>query len=253
MLTLDLSVIRTLLYKYCVHDDLVAVRLSSRAKRLILKSSIEKAVEIVVPYDANMLWVLEMLENRIPWIKCAQKRIEKKRRQLNPDRIDLEALGETWSINYKNIDELSKGLSVSAGCSLMVGVHPKNVFYAATELQKWFQKKARASLLPWLMSLAEDRGLTFNQTYIRNQSSRWGSCSQKRNINLNRNLLFISRHLVEYVLHHELTHLDHMNHSPRFWDAFSKVIPDCQKLRRELRSLNLGDIPLWASSRVHDI
>ncbi|HIM55790.1 MAG TPA: M48 family peptidase, partial [Candidatus Latescibacteria bacterium] len=43
---------------------------------------------------------------------------------------------------------------------------------------------------------------------------------------------------VEYVLHHELTHLEHLNHSGRFWSSFTRVLPGCRELRREMRSLN---------------
>ena len=169
MPTPDLNPVHKLLSKHVVSEDLIVVRLSARAKRLIFKSTLRKGVEIVVPHGADSSWVVEMTENRIPWIRSAQ--------------------------------------------------------------------------LPWLTSLAEDRGLSFNRTFVKNQVSLWGSCSQKRNINLNRNLLFLPEHLVEYVLHHELTHLEHPNHSGRFWSSFTRVLPDCRELRRELRSLNPNDMP----------
>ena len=249
----DLRPVYRLLNKHAVLDDLVVVRLSSRAKRLIFKSSVVKGVEIVVPHGARSSWVAEMVENRIPWIKSAERRVREGRGQLNPTHIDLKALGETWSVDYGSVDEVPKGLVVNGEHALTVGVDPKDVFCAARKLQGWFHQKARASLLPWLASLAEDRGLRFNRTFVKNQVSLWGSCSQKRNINLNRNLLFLPEHLVEYVLHHELTHLDHMNHSGRFWNSFTRVLPDCTELRREMRSLNPDDMPLWASPGLDSV
>ena len=62
----DLRPVHRLLNKHAVPDDLVVVRLSSRAKRLIFKSSVIKGVEIVVPHRAGLSWVAEMVENRIP-------------------------------------------------------------------------------------------------------------------------------------------------------------------------------------------
>ena len=111
----------------------------------------------------------------------------------------IETLSETWSVDYARVNEVPKGLLVNGKHTLTVGVDPKDVFYGARKLQGWFHQKARASLLPWLASLADDRGLSFKRTYVKNQVSLWGSCSKKRNINLNRNLLFLPKYLVEYV------------------------------------------------------
>ena len=165
----------------------------------------------------------------------------------------IETLSETLSADYARVDEIPKGLVINGEHTLTVGVAPRDVFCVAHKLQGWFHQKARASLLPWLASLAEDRGLRFNRTFVKNQVSLWGSCSEKRNINLNRNLLFLPEHLVEYVLHHELTHLEHLDHSGRFWSSFSRVLPDCTELRRELRSLNPDNMPLWASPGLNSV
>ena len=249
----DLGAIHKLLSKHAVCEDLVVLRLSSRAKRLLFKSSVKKGVEIVIPHGANSSWVLEMTQKRIPWIRSAQQHVREGRSHLNPTHIDLKSLGETWSVDYVKIDDIPKGLLDNGSHTLTVGVDPKDVFYTARKLQGWFHQKARASLLPWLAYLAEDRGLGFNKTYVKNQVSLWGSCSKKRNINLNRNLLFIPKHLVEYVLHHELTHLEHLNHSVKFWSSFSRVLPDCRDLRHELRSISPDDIPLWASPGLNSV
>ena len=80
----------------------------------------------------------------------------------------IETLSETWSVDYGRVDEVPKGLIVNGEHTLMVGVDPRDVFHGARKLQGWFHQKARASLLPWLASLAEDRGLSFKRTYVRN-------------------------------------------------------------------------------------
>ena len=171
MPTPDLNPVHKLLSKHVVSEDLIVVRLSARAKRLIFKSSVKKGVEIVVPHGADSSWVVEMTENRIPWIKTAQQHVREGRGQLNPREINLKALGETWLVDYGRIDEVPKGLLVNGGHTLTVGVDPKDVFCAARKLQGWFHRKARASLLPWLASLAEDRSLGFKRTYVKTQVS----------------------------------------------------------------------------------
>ena len=85
----------------------------------------------------------------------------------------IETLSETWSVDYARVNEVPKGLLVNEKHTLTVGVDPKDVFYVARKLQGWFHQKARASLLPWLASLAEDRSLGFKRTYVKNQVSLW--------------------------------------------------------------------------------
>lgn len=92
--------------------------------------------------------------------------------------------------------------------------------------------------------LVERRLEFFNKYYnfeykriaIRNQKTRWGSCSSKRNLNFNFRLVYLSDELIDYLIVHELCHLQEMNHSRNFWRLVEKTIPDCRELSRKLRN-----------------
>ena len=90
--------------------------------------------------------------------------------------------------------------------------------------------KARASAF-----LAVYDGKLPKKIFVRNMSSRWGSCSSLGNISLNVYLLDVEPDLFEYVLIHELSHLYYMNHSPKFWAQVSKYCPDYKEKRRKLK------------------
>ena len=79
--------------------------------------------------------------------------------------------------------------------------------------------------------------VTWRHVYIRNQKTRWGSCSRKKDLSFNYRLLFLPEHLRGYVIVHELCHLREFNHSQKFWTLVGKTFPDYKKLRNELHLL----------------
>ncbi len=243
----ELRILDEFLVELSLPDKLISVRKSSRAKRLIFKSSLFKGVEIVIPVKAKISWVKEMIQVKVPWIIKTIEHLKSGRTQLSPNKIDLLAIDEKWEVNYVDRGNIKSGLMQIGHNSLLVESDSIDIFHSARKLQTWFHQKSRDILVPWLCSIAKSRKLTFNRVYIKNQTSLWGSCSRKRNINLNRNLMFMQDYLVEYVLHHELTHLDHMDHSKNFWTAFEQILPDCLELKREIGLHKPESIPLWAS------
>lgn len=78
-------------------------------------------------------------------------------------------------------------------------------------------------------------GLKFNQVAIKNQKTRWGSCSKKRNLNFNYKILFLSPRIRDYIIIHELCHLKEFNHSNKYWRLVAKAIPDYQIIVEELK------------------
>lgn len=90
--------------------------------------------------------------------------------------------------------------------------------------------------------VAHNKILKFNQFYkyplekifIRNQKTRWGSCSGKKNLNFNYKIAFLPEHLQDYIVVHELCHLKEMNHSQRFWDLVALQIPDYKERRKDI-------------------
>jgi predicted metal-dependent hydrolase len=95
--------------------------------------------------------------------------------------------------------------------------------------------RARRELPPRLLELASRHGLTVSSISIRNQRSRWGSCSRSGRICLNWRLVTMPDDVRDYVLIHELMHLKRMDHSPKFWRLVAEACPKYQDARRWLR------------------
>ena len=74
---------------------------------------------------------------------------------------------------------------------------------------------------------------------IRNQKTRWGSCSSKGNVNFNYQLYYMPQELMDYVIVHELSHRRHMNHSAEFWAEVEKYCPEYRTYRKQLKGYEL--------------
>jgi predicted metal-dependent hydrolase len=96
-------------------------------------------------------------------------------------------------------------------------------------------ERARRELVARLGELARIHNLSVERVSIRNQQSRWGSCSHRGHICLNWRLITLPDWVRDYVLVHELMHLKRMDHSPRFWKLVAQACPDYQLARRYLR------------------
>ena len=100
------------------------------------------------------------------------------------------------------------------------------------------KEKARGLVHARLAYWNKFYGYTYGRVAIRDQRSRWGSCSTKKNLNFNYRLAFIPLELVDYVIVHELCHLEHFNHSESFWATVEKTLPDYKKRKAELHTVS---------------
>ncbi len=97
------------------------------------------------------------------------------------------------------------------------------------------------------LELATDRvehfnkeyGYKYNEISIRNQKTRWGSCSKKKNLNFNFKIAFLPEELRDYIIVHELCHLKEFNHSNKFWNLVAKAMPDYKEITSDLKMKGL--------------
>ena len=97
------------------------------------------------------------------------------------------------------------------------------------------REEARRLVTARLENFNKFYNFKYQAVSIRNQSTRWGSCSRKGNLNFNYRLLDLSPRVADYIVVHELCHLKEFNHSANFWTLVARTLPDYKELRKQMR------------------
>ncbi|NUM25074.1 MAG: M48 family metallopeptidase [Candidatus Buchananbacteria bacterium] len=116
---------------------------------------------------------------------------------------------------------------------------PKSVLHSV-DLSEYRQyRRAAKDLVEQLVKQFNQLyNFSFNKISVRRQTTRWASCSAKGNLNFNYKIIFLPTSLAEYIVVHELCHLQEMNHSQKFWRLVAFGIPDYRSRRQQLRNIN---------------
>lgn len=117
----------------------------------------------------------------------------------------------------------------------------KKKYQELTDRQRdFYREKAREVLSQRTAYYAGMMGVTYGRIAIREQKTRWGSCSSTGNLNFNWKLILMPPGVLDYVVVHELAHRREMNHSDRFWDLVASYMPEYKKYRSWLRDNGSG-------------
>ena len=101
------------------------------------------------------------------------------------------------------------------------------------------KKASRKIILESLEFFAKLYGVKYKKVAIRNQKTRWGSCSKSGNLNFNYKVAFLPKEQMNYVIVHEICHLIEFNHSRKFWAEVERAIPNYREIRKVIRSTSL--------------
>ncbi len=224
------------------------IRVSPRAKRALLKVLPPGRVEVVVPKRFNRQQIPAFVAEHRLWISRQLQDMQSHyaAESVIPDVIDLSAIGEYWSVEYQN-DSRIKVSELDQNCLRLTA---PNAAESRAILRTWLHNRARQILPMRLLEVSEALGLPFNRVAIRAQRTRWGSCSSKNNINLNRAMLFLSPLEMRYLMIHELRHTIHLNHSPRYWSLVEQMMPGYELIDHGLRKA-MHRVPSWVLENLN--
>lgn len=193
-----------------------------RARKYILRVRPDGSVRVTVPRGGSRAEAQRFLDRHAAWLE--QERARVRAAYVTP----VWTAGATMWLGGEPVTirvEESAGRWYARYGSRSVRLPPDAVDLRAF-IQRDLRQIAREELGARLRELASEHGLTVAGITIRNQQSRWGSCSRAGRIALNFRLVQMPRSVSDYVLIHELMHLEQQNHSRRFWRLVEAACPD---------------------------
>ena len=212
------------------------IKVNPRARRLTFRTR-EDAIYVTVPPGTALKEVKDAIEELRPRLRAARKKYARSLIDLN-FRIDTEFFKLSLVSGQRE-----RFLSRSELGEMQI-ICPPGADFANEGLQAWLRKvieealrrNAKIILPPRLYAFSQIHNLPYHSVKINSSSGRWGSCSAKGNINLSLYLVLLPKHLIDYVLLHELSHTREMNHGERFWALLNKLTEGkAQALRSELK------------------
>lgn len=219
----------------------VSIRKRKGSRRMTIRISPEGEVRMTIPYFVSFRDAERFIEKKRVWIEKTSDRLRKNRKEkhvYSKDNLPRTKYHE-FLITQVNNEDLSFRINQGL-CEIFV---PEKTEVESEKVQEWIRyaftetlrKEAKVILVNRCKELALSMGINLNNIRVKNMRTRWGSCSVKRNINLNIHLMRLPDHLSDYVIYHELVHTIHPNHGPQFWNELDKHVRDAKSLAKEIR------------------
>ena len=177
------------------HTDYEITLIRSRRKSLAIEITPELQVVVRAPARMPVREINAFVQEKDDWIRAHLQQMAEKKR--------LREQYREQALSKEELQEL------------------------ATQAMKLIPQKVHY--------YAQIIGVTYGRITIRNQRTRWGSCSGKGNLNFNCLLLLMPEEVLDYVVVHELCHRKEMNHYARFWEEVEKILPDYRQRRKWLK------------------
>ncbi len=169
----------------------------------------------------------------------------KKRRRSKVMRLRVESDGSVvltvpWRVSLRKAEQFlfEKKEWILAAYRRVIAQPPHLLRQGGKEEYVAKKKAARERIVTRVEYFCALYGTTYHTLSIRNQKSRFGSCSAKKHLSFNYRLLFLPETLFDYVVAHEVCHLRELNHSRKFWALVAMTIPDYQTRKRELQAFS---------------
>jgi predicted metal-dependent hydrolase len=212
------------------------IRRSDRARhaRILVGGD---GVEVVVPRRFPLREVEPFVAEKTPWIERTLRQMRESESEFPPARLEdggeVPYLGERLALRVREEARRTRAHVARRGGDLRVALAPAGSLAAA--LEAWYRRRAREEVGARLDAAVARAGTSYSSLQIRGQRSRWASCSSTGAMSFNWRLLLAPAEILDYVVEHEVVHLEVHDHSRRFWSLLAARSPRWREHERWLR------------------
>ena len=221
-----------------------SLRRSTRARHVWLRVGIGTGLEVVAPAKMPFKEIEAAVEKKRLWIErhLDKAGVPDKPEPRPPlkDGVTLPYLGREVTLRLLKDDGPAR-VWLEDG-ALYTSVPGRDDELVRAALVSWYKKMARKVILEKLDRLKGEHRI--GSVSIKSQKTRWGSCSTKGNLNFNWRLVMAPHKVIDYLIVHELTHLEHPDHSKRFWAKVARRCPDYKKHEEWLLTHGRAVLPI---------
>jgi len=194
------------------------VRRSDRARRVRVRVDPAHGVEVVLPRRAPEREAAAAIRELRPWIERRMAELARTRALVAARGATVPYLGSVLAL----VAEPDRTRVHRRGDTLLV---PEGDDGRAA-IERWYRRQARAEVAPRLDAATALAGTRYSGLTVRGQRTRWASCAASGAMSFNWRLLLAPEPVLDYVVWHEVCHLEVMDHSPRFWSLLAERCPD---------------------------
>ncbi len=213
----------------------------SRRKTISISVEPDQKVLVKAPIQASREQIQKIVEKKVSWIARKREEMAKcqTKKQDLADGRKLWYQGKAYSlqiiIEKDTMNEKADCRTCLCGEKLKVYVKQGQEEEIRQNLMQWYYAEAGKWISQRVEYFNKDLKEYINRICIKDQKSRWGSCSSKKNLNFNWRIIQAPPEVADYVVVHEMCHLRQMNHSPQFWAEVAGILPDYKERRQWLR------------------
>ena len=226
--------------------------MKTRRKRMAITITSDGAIQVRIPQNVSYAEGIQFVNQKRQWIVKHQKAVMEQMQKNRAQGVNIQPAhtfedgdvfyyrGMPCTLCLRLNSHLTRVRIEKCGNQIVVTGPQLSRIQKKEIIEEWYKRNAKIRFQERCAYYAPMLKVHYQTIRVKNQKSRWGSCSSKQNLNFNWRLLMAPDVVLDYVVIHELCHLREMNHSKAFWSLVASVMPDYEKQEKWLKDETNG-------------